>query len=210
MALWRIMTFPWGGSTLCSFKNTLACADIAKLSTMHHNISQVVHCRPQRKKRQCASARLSTVPCKIYFIALIWYIDPSCFYTLILHSMLTSCLAKWGSISSKFQRCLESLRGKVCNGETLRRDLDNMLVKKTRWLASSYTQMDGVSKESHTHWSEAPLPSRSWRKWDWTRGGRAGEGVNHRTNAALHHRFLSLPAHPHCQYLTVYTAPPCS
>lgn len=37
------------------------------------------------------------------------------------------------------------------NGETLRRDLDSMLVKKACCLASSHTQMDGVSRESHTH-----------------------------------------------------------
>lgn len=106
-------------------------------------------------------------------------------------------------ICSFYQRCvrifhcyLESLRGMVCSGEALRWDFSRTLVKKACWLASSYSQMDGVSRESHTHWSEAPLPFHSGRKWDWTRGGRARKGVNHRTNAALHHRFLSPPAHP--------------
>lgn len=154
---------------------------------------------------------MPSLPCTIYVIAFEWHKDPSCCVcTLILHTMLTSCHTKWSSISSKFQCCLWSLRGTVCNGETLRRDLNSMLVKKACWLSSSHThtQMDGVSRESHTQWSEAPLPASSGRKWDWTRRGRAGEGVNHRTNAALHHRFLSPSAQPHCQYLTVYTAPP--
>lgn len=131
------------------------------------------------------------------------------FHTLILHSMLTSRHTKMGHNLIKVSVLAAEPERKVCNGEILRRDVDSKLVKKACWLASSHTQMDGVSRESHTHWSEAPLPSRSGRKWDWTRGGRAGEGVNHHANAALHHRFLSPPAHPHCQYLTVYTAPPC-
>lgn len=130
------------------------------------------------------------------------------FYTLTLHSMLTSCHAKLSS--SKFQHCLESLRGKVCNGETLRRDPYRMLVKTVCRLAASHIQMDGVSRKSHTHQSEAAPLASSGRKWEWTRGGRAWEGVNHCTNAALHHRFLSPPAQPHCLYLTVHTAPPSS
>lgn len=36
-------------------------------------------------------------------------------------SMLTTCHGKWGTVSSKFQQCLECLRGTVCNGEVLRR-----------------------------------------------------------------------------------------
>ncbi len=148
-------------------------------------------------------AKLPSLPCKIYPIRLVCCRNPSCcFYPLILHSRLTSCHAKWSSVSSNFQRCWKSLWGKICNGEALRKDPDSMLVKKACWFTSSHTQMDDVSRESHTHWSEAPIPASSGRKWDWTRGGRAGEGVNHRTNAALHHRFVSPPAYPHCQYLT--------
>lgn len=36
-------------------------------------------------------------------------------------SMLTTCHGKWGAVSSKFQQCLECLRGTVCNGEVLGR-----------------------------------------------------------------------------------------
>lgn len=36
-------------------------------------------------------------------------------------SMLTTCHGKWGTVSSKFQQCLECLRGTVCNGEVLGR-----------------------------------------------------------------------------------------
>lgn len=74
-----------------------------------------------------------------------------------------------------------------------------MQVRKACWLTSTHTQMDDVSRESHARWSEAPFPASSERKWHWTRRGREGEGVNHHTNAALHHRFLGLPDHPHCQ-----------
>lgn len=154
---------------------------------------------------------LFSMPCKIYLNWFTWHIIQKILF-LYPYPLCCTCLYhvtfKWDAISSKFQCRSESLIGKACNGEALRWDLSSMLVKKACWLASSYTQMDGVSRESHTHWSEAPLPSHSGRKWDWTRGGRARKGVNHRTNAALHHRFLSPPAHPHCQCLTVYTAPP--
>lgn len=36
-------------------------------------------------------------------------------------SMWTTHHGKWGTVSSKFQQCLECLRGTVCNGEVLRR-----------------------------------------------------------------------------------------
>lgn len=74
-----------------------------------------------------------------------------------------------------------------------------MQVRKACWLTSTHIQMDDVSRESHARWSEAPFPASSERKWHRTRRGREGEGVNHRTNAALHHRFLGLPDHPRCQ-----------
>lgn len=113
--------------------------------------------------------------------------------------MLTTCHGKWGTVSSKFQQCLEGLRGKVCNGEVLRRIPTACKWGRACWLTSTHTQMDDVSRESHAHWSEAPFPASSERKWHWTRRGREGEGVNHRNNAALHHRFLGLPDHPGCR-----------
>lgn len=45
----------------------------------------------------------------------------------------------------------EPARERFGNGETLRWDPDSMLVKKACWLTSSHTQMDDVSRESHTH-----------------------------------------------------------
>lgn len=76
----------------------------------------------------------------------------------------------------------------------------------------AHTQMDDVSRESHahTHRSAAPFAASSERKWDWTRRGRVGEGVNHLTNAALHHRFpltativCTAPPSPSFSYTTV-------
>lgn len=111
-------------------------------------------------------ARMPSLPCTIYVIAFEWHKDPSCCVcTLILHTMLTSCHTKWSSISSKFQCCLWSLRGTVCNGETLRRDLNSMLVKKACWLSSSHTHTDGrcVKGISHTVIRGSP-PGQQWEE----------------------------------------------
>ncbi len=137
---------------------------------MHHSISQVVHCRPQWEKSWCVRyesemARLPSVPCKINFIAFVRHIDPSsCFCTLILHSMLTSCHAKWSIVSSKFQRCLESLRGKVCNGETLRKGF-RQHVGEEGLLACQLTHTDGrcVKGISHTPIRGSP-PGQQWEE----------------------------------------------
>lgn len=77
-------------------------------------------------------------------------------FLFILWSMLTTCHAKWSMIASKFQQHLECLRGKVCNGEVLRRDPDSMLVEKACWITSTHTQMDDMSRDSHVCSDQRP------------------------------------------------------
>lgn len=59
--------------------------------------------------------------------------------------------------ASKFQQHLECLRGKVCNGEVLRRDPDSMLVEKACWITSTHTQMYDMSRDSHVCSDQRPL-----------------------------------------------------
>lgn len=144
----------------------------------------------------------------MYFIAFVWHMDPSCFYTLNLHNMLTPYAVKWDTLSSKFQCCLESLREDVCMWETLRRNLNSVLVKKACWLPSSHTHRWTVCQGNLTHADQRPPshPAVGGNGTEREEEEREKELIT--TNAALHHRFLSPPAHPHCQCLTVYTAPP--
>lgn len=65
--------------------------------------------------------------------------------------MLTSRLAKMGHGLIKVSVVAAEPERKVGNGKTLRQELESKLVKKACWLSSSCTQMDGVSRESHTH-----------------------------------------------------------
>lgn len=112
-------------------------------------------------------------------------------------------------ISSKFQQRLESPRGAVCNGEILRRDP----LTACRWRrpaglpAHTHRWTTCRGNLTHTLIREASFLASSERKWDWTRRGRVGEGVNHRANAALHHRFLSPPDHPSLPALSTQRPP---
>lgn len=95
---------------------------------------------------------------------------------------------------------------KVCNGEMSW----GGILTLCWWRSHAGCQLIHTDGRCVRGMIRGPLPSHSGRKWLWTRGGRAGEGVNHCTNAALHHRFLSPPAYPNCHSLAVYTAPPAS
>lgn len=147
VALWEIKTLLQGGSIWCS-----TLKQRFQSSSLLHYIQWLyyVDCRGNRVCRIWFRSG-NVVPCKIYSFAFVLHIDSSCFYTLILHSMLTSCHAKMRHYLIKVSVLAAESERKVCNGETLRRDLESKLVKKAL-LACQLTYTDGrcVKGISHT------------------------------------------------------------